>query len=89
MADKEYRILKVEGGAVDCLPSVREPVEKCRFCVFSRYFKIKGTDYPSPALAFCVLHRQDSREIDLKQVDAVTCADRKGEGFRSMLNVIG
>ena len=28
-------------------------------------------------------------EVNLKEVEAVTCADRKGEGYRSMMNIIG
>jgi hypothetical protein len=85
---KEYRILEVRSGKVSCLPGREETIEHCRFCVYSRSFRVKGTEIPSPALAFCVRQRA-CEEVNLREVEAVTCADRRSEGYRSMMSVIG
>ena len=42
----------------------------------------------SSALAYCLRHRATG-EVNMKEVEAVTCADRAGEGYRSMMNIIG
>ncbi len=88
MAEKDYRVLEVRKGRVTCLPGREETIEHCRFCVYSRYFRIRGADVRSPSLAFCVRHEAPD-EVDLKIVEAVTCADWRGEGYRSMMNIIG
>ncbi len=85
--DDEYRIIPVKNGKVECLIEKIEPIERCRFCVFSRFFRIKGEDVKAPALAFCPRHG-DADCIDLSMVESVICGDRKGEGFMSVLNVI-
>lgn len=87
MAEGEYRVLEVRGGKVRCTPGTDATVAHCRFCVYSRFFRIGGKDYRSPALAFCVRTNAPD-EVNLSTVEAVTCADRRGEGYRSMLNVI-
>jgi len=86
--EEDYRILDVTSGKVLCLPGRDETIEHCRFCVFSRYFKVKGHYIKSPALAFCVMQRACD-EVNLKEVEAVKCADRRGEGYRSIMNIIG
>jgi hypothetical protein len=88
MRKDTYRVLEVSGGKVSCLPGKEETIEHCRFCVYSRLFRVRGRDVPSPALAFCVRHRA-CEEVNLPDVEAVTCADRSGEGYRSMMNIIG
>lgn len=88
MGDDQYRLLPVTKGKVRCLPDKDETLDHCRFCVYSRYFLVNGTWVKSPALAYCMLHRATD-EADLKKVDAVKCADRRGEGFRSIMNLIG
>lgn len=88
MAEEDYRILEVQHGKVACLPGKEESVEHCRFCVHSRYFRVKGTYVKSPALAFCLRHR-DAEDVDIHAVEAVKCGDRRGEGYRSMMNIIG
>ena len=88
MADDTYRILEVRKGRVPCLPGKDETIEHCRFCVHSRAFRIRGEYMTSPALAYCLRHRA-AEEVDLKAVEAVKCADREGEGYRSMMNIIG
>jgi hypothetical protein len=88
MTDDEYRVLQVTKGKVPCLQGKEETIEHCRFCVHSRYFRVRGTYIKSPALAYCPSHRA-TEEVDLKIVDAVQCADRTGEGYRSMMNIIG
>jgi len=88
MSEEELRVLPVRGGRVQCLPDKEETIDHCRFCVYSRYFRVGGRYIKSPALAYCTVHRATG-EVDLKQVDAVKCADKRGEGYRSMMNIIG
>jgi len=88
MTDGDYRVLEVKKGRVQCLPGKAETIEHCRFCVHSRYFRVRGVYIKSPALAYCIRHRA-TEEVDLKIVEAVQCADRGGEGYRSMMNIIG
>ena len=88
MPEDEYRVLEVRKGKVPCLPGKEETVEHCRFCVHSRYFRVKGEYGKSPALAYCLRHR-DAKEVDLSAVEAVKCGDRRGEGYRSMMSIIG
>lgn len=87
MSEDTYRVLTVQKGAVPCQPDRDEDLDHCRFCVFSRYFQVKGEWIKSPALAFCAVHRATDK-VDFTRVEAVKCADRRGEGFRSILNVI-
>ena len=88
MPEDEYRVLEVARGKVPCLPDKEETIEHCRFCVYSRYFRVRGELVKSPALAYCLRHRA-TEEVDLRKAEAVTCADRRGEGYRSMMNIIG
>lgn len=88
MSGEKYRVLEVRAGKVDCLPGRKEPVEHCRFCVHSRYFRIGGQYKKSPALVYCMRHR-DAEEVDLSLVEAVKCGDLQGEGYRSMMNILG
>lgn len=83
----DYRIIPVKKGKVECLVDKNEDLERCRFCVFSRFFRIKGEDIKAPALAFCPRHG-NADCVDLSKVESVICGDRKGEGFMSILNVI-
>ncbi|MDD3977369.1 MAG: hypothetical protein PHI15_04345 [Methanomicrobium sp.] len=87
MTEKSTRTLKAEKGFVKCLPDKSENVEKCRFCVHSVAF-LHGEKYiKSPARAFCTLTRS-TEEVSLKDVTEVVCDDLRGEGYRSMMNVI-
>jgi hypothetical protein len=88
ISPEEYRILEVRAGKVACLPGKDETIEHCRFCVHSRYFKVGGEYVLSPSLVFCVQGR-DAGVVNLKEVEAVKCADRHGEGYRSMMSIIG
>jgi hypothetical protein len=88
MSSEDYRILEVRYGRVLCLPGREETIEHCRFCVHCRSFKIGGNYVLSPSLAFCIRHR-DAEEVDLREVEAVKCADHRREGYRSMMSVIG
>lgn len=88
MNDDKYRVLEVRSGKVDCRPGRKEPVEHCRFCVYSRYFLVGGKYMKSPALVYCMRHR-DAEEVDLRLVEAVKCGDLHGEGYRSMMNILG
>jgi hypothetical protein len=87
MSEDSYRVLPVKSGRIACQPDRDETLDHCRFCVFSRYFLVKGRWIKSPALAFCAVHRA-TEEVDLKCVESVKCGDRTGEGFRSIMNVI-
>jgi hypothetical protein len=88
LSKEEYRILEVRSGRVSCLPGREETIEHCRVCVYSRYFRVRGVYVLSPSLAFCVRHRA-WEEVNLREVEAVKCADLRGEGYRSMMSVIG
>ncbi len=88
MAEEDYREIPVKKGSVQCLPDREETIEHCRFCVYSRYFRVGGTYVKSPALAYCTRHRA-TEEVDLSKVESVKCADRRGEGYRSIMNIIG
>ena len=88
MTDDDYRLLPVRKGRVPCLPGQEETVEHCRFCVHARYFEEGGRFVKSPGLAYCLRHRT-TEKVDVSKVTAVKCADRQGEGYRSMMNIIG
>lgn len=81
------RTLPARNGTVGCLPKRDESLEKCRFCAHSVRFVVGGKEVASPARAFCTLSRSTT-EVDLKKVEAVICDDSRGEGFRSIMNVI-
>lgn len=83
----EYRRLAVKGGKVACKPDKQESLERCRFCVHSRNFFIRGHWITSPARAYCVLSRGAGTD-DISPATMVECDDTSGEGFRSFLNVI-
>lgn len=85
--EKKTRILQIENGEVRCLPEKMESVEKCRFCVHSKKFRESGTWKVSPARAYCVLSRK-SDKVNFEKADSVECDDLRGEGFRSIMNVI-
>lgn len=87
MTNESYRSLKVISGLVECLPDKKETTERCRFCVHSRKFMVKGIWYDSPARAYCMACRATEMP-DYKNADAVLCDDLKKEGFRSFLNII-
>lgn len=87
MSDKVYRELNVENGTVECRPGTRVGLDRCRFCASSRAFLEEGAWRESPALAYCMA-RRTTGEVDLRRVSAVKCADRSGEGFRSIMNII-
>ena len=87
MSEGRTRILDVEEMEVRCLPGKREHVDRCRFCVHSKKIPESGRWKVSPARAYCVLSRSDD-VVDMNKAEAVECDDMKGEGFRSILNVI-
>lgn len=87
MGSGQLRTLQVTGRQVQCLAHKVEEIEKCRFCVHSVRFITPGGEVPSPARAFCTMSRY-SGEVHLHEVTAVVCDDTRGEGYRSMLNII-
>lgn len=88
MTNPDNREIPAKNMKVECLPGKSEELEKCRFCVHSVRFKTLKGEVPSPARAYCSMTRA-TESVDLKTVTAVICDDHRGEGFRSMLNVIG
>jgi len=87
MTETDHRELSVDGGTVECRPGVRVGLDRCRFCASSREFREGGRWKRSPALAYCMACRT-TEEVDLARVSAVRCADRTGEGFRSIMSII-
>ena len=87
MSDTDIRILPVTKGRVQCLPEKKEPVENCSFCIHCREFDVGGRFVKSPSLAYCTKCRITER-VDLNKAVAVKCADRQGEGFHSITNII-
>lgn len=87
MSEHQHRVLEVTGGKVHCLPDKDEPLEHCRLCIHAREFRVGGRFLLSPSLAYCVACRV-SEDVDLKKVDAVRCADRRGEGFHNIAGII-
>lgn len=88
MGSDSYRELDVKDGTVQCLPDKREPVEHCRLCIHCREFEVNGRFVKSPSLAYCVNCRT-TEEVELPKVGAVRCADRQGEGFHNIANILG
>lgn len=88
MTEQTKRELPVQNKQVQCTDTVKVTPDMCRFCVHSRAFLVKGTWVTSPARAYCMRERATT-EVDLKQVTAVRCDDQSGEGYRSMMNIIG
>lgn len=87
MTETEQRELPVEKGTVECRPGERVGLDHCRFCASSRAFCERGSWKRSPALAYCMACRV-TEEVDLAKVEVVRCADRTGEGFRSIMSII-
>ncbi|NYT05478.1 MAG: hypothetical protein GKC04_03775 [Methanomicrobiales archaeon] len=87
MTDKRRRVLPVSEGTVQCTPLRREEIEKCRFCVHSTGFFQGDRRTASPARAYCAMQRTTTNVV-YTEVTAVECDDLRGEGFRSMMNVI-
>jgi len=87
MDDEDYRIIPAIKGRVQCLVEKKEPLEHCGLCIHCREFRIKGTFVKSPSLAYCMKCRVTDK-VDLTQAEAVKCADRQGEGFHSITNLI-
>lgn len=75
-------------GRVECTPDEVVTVDHCRFCVHSQAFTVHGRSVPSPARVYCLYHKKSDEKINFSEVEAVECDDVKGEGFRSMMNII-
>jgi len=88
MGNDTNRELIVEKGAVQCLSDKRETLDHCRFCIHCREFFVAGQWVKSPSLAYCTKCRVTG-EVDLAKITAVRCADRQGEGYHSMMSIIG
>lgn len=84
---RDRRTLPVEKGVVGCLPAEPVTVEKCRFCVHSASFRIRGAWITSPARAYCLRSRPE-KDVDLSAVEEVECDDLDGEGYRSIMSIL-
>jgi hypothetical protein len=82
-------IKEIRKGKVECVPGEVVSLDHCRFCVHSKAFIVRGRAVPSPARIYCLAQKPSKEEIDFTTVEAVVCDDRKGEGYRSMMNIIG
>ncbi len=80
---------EIRKGAVECRPGEVISLDHCRFCVHSKSFITEGKEQPSPARIYCLAQKPSREEVDFTRVEAVLCDDRKGEGYRSMMNIIG
>ena len=81
------RKLTVERGRVECLPGEPVTLDRCRFCVHSTQFRIKGAWITSPARAYCMRSTAE-KDVDLSTVELVECDDLDREGFRSIMSII-
>ena len=84
---KARRTLPVKNGGVMCLPGEPVTLDRCRFCVHSTAFRIRGAWITSPARAYC-LRSKAEKEVDLTTVEEVECDDLDGEGYRSIMSII-
>lgn len=88
MTEQTMRELPVQDRRVQCTDTEKVTLDRCRFCVHSRAFLEKNAWVTSPARAYCMRERA-TNEVDLTRVTAVRCDDQSGEGYRSMMNIIG
>ncbi|MDD1672114.1 MAG: hypothetical protein LUO82_03835 [Methanomicrobiales archaeon] len=88
MSEKVTRKQVRGNGRVECTKDEFVTIDHCRFCVHSTAFAIHGRSVPSPARIYCLYHTKSDETINFSEVEAVECDDMKGEGFRSMMNII-
>lgn len=79
--------IPVENGRLRCTDGRMVTPEKCRFCMHSRYFVIDGVSHRSPALAFCLRERV-CEEVAYAKASVVGCAERRGDGYSSVGNIL-
>lgn len=79
--------IPVVNGKLSCPDGREVSPEICRFCLYSRYFLIRGDRMRSPALAFCLRERVDTIP-DIPAASAVGCAAKGGCGYTSIGNII-
>jgi hypothetical protein len=84
---RDRRTLPVGKGQVQCLPGEAVTLDRCRFCVHSTAFRIRGTWITSPARAYCLRSRPE-KDVDLLTVEEVECDDLDGEGYRSIMGIL-
>jgi hypothetical protein len=87
MSDRDPRRLPVIQGQVRCTPDKTVPTDLCRLCAHSVRVVIGGKEFPSPARAYCTRCR-DVPHIKMEEIEAIICDDIRGEGFRSIANII-
>ncbi len=89
MSEKKSIHKPVKNERVECRPEELISLDYCRFCVHSRSFVVGGKEVPSSARIYCLRQRPSNEKIDFSRVEVVICDDRTGEGYRSMMNIIG
>lgn len=75
--------LFVSDKKVLCTDGKFVSLEKCRFCIHSRYFVVDGVSKRSPSLAFCNRERV-TEEVDFMRATKVGCAEMRGDGYSSI-----
>ena len=84
---RDKRTLRVEKEKIVCRPGETVTLDRCRFCVHSTAFRIRGAWITSPARAYCLRNKAE-KEVDLTAVEEVECDDTDGEGYRSIMSII-
>lgn len=79
--------IAVSGGAVLCPDGRRREVTYCALCRHSRYFVVGGKQIASPALTCCTVVRA-AEKVDVTKASFVGCAEKYGDGFSSVGNII-
>ncbi|HJJ47502.1 MAG TPA: hypothetical protein O0X39_00720 [Methanocorpusculum sp.] len=79
--------IPVNSGSVICTDGKKRDVSYCALCRHSRYFVVGGKQVPSPALACCSIVRADKR-VDSTRASFVGCAEKCGDGFSNVGNII-
>ncbi len=79
--------IPVVNGTLRCTNGRTVTPTDCRFCMHSRYFIINGKKERSPALAFCLCERV-TKPAAYEKARAVGCAERAGDGFANIGNII-
>ncbi|HJJ90682.1 MAG TPA: hypothetical protein O0W88_02350 [Methanocorpusculum sp.] len=77
----------VSNGILRCTDGKIVTPERCRFCMHSRYFVINGISHRSSALAFCQRERV-CKEIDVSRATIVGCAEKHGDGYANIGNIL-
>ncbi|MDO5846598.1 MAG: hypothetical protein Q4Q04_06715 [Methanocorpusculum sp.] len=79
--------IPVVAGRLRCTDGQIITPDKCRFCMHSRSFVVDGKTERSPALAFCQRERA-VKPVDYMRATTVFCAEKRGDGYANIGNII-